>query len=669
MLAGAGCSFANTQLILDKMNSSESCPAPPRPSVRERVERIAFAAVADAYFDRDKVGTWLDAASANPGPIMALYHGLVPDQAAPVWNADVQAQRAFHAFADAVLPPVVRNADVLTSRASAWEIPAAAVCLGLPTHSQGPYACDKLKTDNPAEFQLQCPRASTRPAAACAEVPAEGATGAAIMWHPVIVRDAMSTNVDAERFVANVAAITPSLVSLREVADPMPTDAEVEAGIVAGLQHVKRYLAHRGWPRSPVRYRTALVLSGGAGTGAYEAGFVNRLLGVLQRCHGFAGKCNGAAVDLVVGTSTGSLVGFLVDLFHVEGKEQAARALLRDKYTCSVENDLYCAANAPIHKLGTTVRGLVKFDRIEQLLAANWTPEMNTNATELVTMSVDYESGLLFADSDQDPDDGATKEGRVQSVLASIVEPLMAYPVSKLQRGDGSWLDGTFIDGGIRSGLPAMQAMRRGAERVVTLSTASIDSTPIARPQNALSIVLRTIDLMVDQPRMAEPQQADLAAVARRMGEYNVCMARYQVTGGDALEDRAQIERFCRRTELVPTPIGVQSASAGWTTPGSIEQVARSWQSSWVYRSEKPIAGMSGYAFDPAGMRRLYRQGIEAFQARCKEILSLYSIPADVMKHECSADRNAVAEEEHLFIDLAKCEAKKREPRRSCEGF
>jgi hypothetical protein len=213
-----------------------------------------------------------------------------------------------------------------------------------------------------------------------------------------------------------------------------------------------------------------------------------------------------------------------------------------------------------------------------------------------------------------------------------------------------------------------MQAMRRGAERVVTISTSSIDSTPISRPYDALSIVLRTIDLMVDQPRVAEVQQADLAAAARRMAEYNVCMARYQVSGGDAIEDRAQIDRFCRRTDLVAKPQGIQAAAAGWTTPGAIEQVAKSWQTSWVYRSEKPIPGMPGYSFDPIAMRKLYLQGVEAFQARCIEILSMFSIPEDVMKDECRSDRNAAAEESQLFQDEATCEAKTKEPRRLCDS-
>jgi predicted acylesterase/phospholipase RssA len=670
----SSCSALRTTLILDQMNGGvssgeSSCPAPQRAALQERASRIAFAAVADSYFNRDAVAQWIDAVVAKPDPIMALYDwsvkhphpsstgGCMPSEPA----TGVCAKNGFDVFRKVVLAQTIRTGTELKTDPSAWNLPAPAVCLQRPATPR----CADGRTDS-----SKCPGEVTLPATAC---PGEQASlGPPNMWR-VSLRStdaAIPTMIDEERFVSNVASVAGSLVALRNVASPTPTDDDIKAGLIAGLLHAKRYVTARQWSRTLDRPRTSLVLSGGAGTGAFEAGFVNRLLGILQKCSDAqVGGCQGATIDLAVGTSTGSLVAFLVDMFGTPDRAQKslARKLLRDEYTCSVENDLYCQVNEPITKIKTSVPGLVKFDGIEALLDKYWSQQMNDNATELVTTSVDYQSGDLYVDSDQDPDDAGDKAGRVKSVLASIVEPLMAYPVRELPRKSGT-LKGTFIDGGIRSGLPVMEAMYRGAERVVIVSTSSIDPDPILRPEDAVTVVLRTIDLLVQQPRVGEVQQADLAATTRRMSEYNLCRGRYQVVGGDVLADTREIEDFCTRKRLAPsTGPHAQAAVAGWTTPGTLDQVASSWQSAWVYRSEKPIPGMTGYSFDPIGMRKLYLLGIETFQDRCQEVLDLLAIGGDVATNECKRPLAEVQlEESSIFLDENACEAKKLQARRNC---
>ncbi len=690
LCCASGCGYMNTQLILNQMNSTASCPAPARATTKDRAARIVFASLADAYFDKDAVGKWLDAAIANPAPIMSLYawtaahphpssSGGCPSGPP---STGLCSKNGFADFNTAVLPQTLRKSDgTFETPTSIWGLPAPAVCLQKPTSSpvvpSPSSSAPPPKLDRkPAALIAPTPPPATLPPGACSgESPSPAPPGA---WRVSLIASpsAIPAMVDAERFVANLESVPPSLVTLRNIADPTPCDDEIRAGVIEGLAHAKRYITQRHWARTLDRPRTALVLSGGGGTGAFQAGFVNRLLGVLQACNSGPGNnCNGASVDLVVGTSTGSLVGFLVDMFsNPDPKLQnRARSLLREEYTCSVENDLYCQVSAPITRIATNVPGLVQFDGIESLLAKNWSPELTSNATELVTMTVDYESGDLFAESDQDPDDAMTPQGRVESVLASIVEPLMAYPVRAIHRANGVVVKGTFIDGGIRSGLPVLEAMRRGAERVVAISTASIDPDPINRPSDVVSIVLRTIDLLVDQPRVGEVQQADLAATARRMSEYNLCRRRYQVRaleGASVLADEVEIENFCRRTNLPSTRPHTQGAAGGWLTPGTLAQIATSWQSAWVFRPEKPIQGMSGYSFDPIGMRKLYLEGVDAFQARCREILDLFGIPEDVSAKECSRTNKDVEEEERkLFSDEAACEAKTTLPRRTCPSL
>jgi predicted acylesterase/phospholipase RssA len=670
----SGCSYLRTTLILDNMNGGlssgeTSCPAPQRATLQERASRIVFASVADSYLNRDAVAQWIDAAIAKPDPIMALYDWSLkhphPSSTGGCTSTDPAtgtcAKNGFDVFRKAVLAQTTRNGTDLKTEPSAWNLPAPAVCLQRPTTPR----CANGQTDS-----SKCPREVVLPGAACPDE--QASLGPPNMWRVSLrsTDSAIPTMVDEERFVSNVASIAASFVALHNVASPTPTDDQIRAGLVDGLQHVKRYITARRWSRTLDRPRTSLVLSGGAGTGAFEAGFVNRLLGILQKCNDApTGGCQGATIDLAVGTSTGSLVAFLVDMFGTPDPAQKnlARKLLRDEYTCSVENDLYCQVNEPISKLVTSVPGLVKFDGIEALLAKYWSPQMSSNATELVTTSVDYQTGDLYVDSDQDPDDAGDKAGRVQSVLASIVEPLMAYPVRELPRKNGT-IKGTFIDGGIRSGLPVMEAMYRGAERTVIVSTSSIDPDPILQPEHAVTMVLRTIDLLVQQPRVGEVQQADLAATTRRMSEYNLCRTRYQVTGGDVLADTREIDDFCARKRLAPsTGPHAQAAVAGWTTPGTLDQVASSWQSAWVYRSEKPIPGMTGYSFDPIGMRQLYLQGIETFQDRCQEVLDLLAIGGQVATNECKRPLAEVQQEESsIFLDEKTCEAKKQQARRNC---
>jgi predicted acylesterase/phospholipase RssA len=76
-------------------------------------------------------------------------------------------------------------------------------------------------------------------------------------------------------------------------------------------------------------------MSGGAANGAFTAGLIWRLLGVLKDCRGKPAPegCGSARVDLVAGTSTGALIGTLIDLFHTPGQEDRARELLVNNYT------------------------------------------------------------------------------------------------------------------------------------------------------------------------------------------------------------------------------------------------------------------------------------------------------------------------------------------------
>ncbi|QRO02219.1 patatin-like phospholipase family protein [Archangium violaceum] len=481
-----------------------------------------------------------------------------------------------------------------------------------------------------------------------------------------------AAEVDAARFLANAVSIAPSLAALQQAVGKPFGKEELEKGIQEGAEAAAQYIHARRWHRELQRPSTALVLSGGAANGAFSAGALWRLLGILEQCRGKATPegCGDAGIDLVAGASTGSLIGTLIDLFHTPGQEHAARELLVSNYTCSVESDLYCVNSAWDWELVDDVRGLVRFDGIQNKLKAAVTPAMLTNHTELVSVSVDYATGDIQGISDQDPSDfpataseAERVEGFIQAVMASIVEPVLAEPVDWVPSKSGR-MRGTFVDGGVRSGLPLLQAVQRGAERVLVISTAGIDPERVANPPHAFGVLMRTLDLFVAQPRVGEVQQGEMAAVARRFTEYNLCMERLA-----GVASRANVTKFCTRTGAGFSPPalvgGVEVATSPWMGPARFEQVASSWRSAWMYRPEATLETASGYAFTPEVMRPLFLQGVSTFQARCQEILRLFEIRGTLAANECKRPAEEVLKQaEETFAPMRQCMANKPEQRK-----
>lgn len=459
---------------------------------------------------------------------------------------------------------------------------------------------------------------------------------------------------DAERFLANARALAASLATLEKLAGRghLP-EVDLANGLGEGTRRAAEYIVHRSWHRSVTRPATAIVVSGGAANGAFSAGVVWRLMEVLSACRSAsAGGCSGARIDLVAGTSAGALIGLVVDLYSTAGREAQARDLLVNGYTCSVDSDLYCVNDEWDWALAADLQGLVRFDRVQSKIE-QLPREAAANGTEMVAVSVDFETGDLHAQSDQDPEDRGSAAGRVNAVLASIAEPVLAEPVKELSR-DGGTRRGTFLDGGVRSGLPLLEAARRGAERVLVLSASRIDPDPIPPPRNAVKILMRTIDLLSAQPRISEVQLGELAAMQRRLIEYTVCEERLRPLAGDPkgpkkpgrgphAPPQVEVDGFCERSaRFHPSPVGVQAAAPGWMGPAYLPQVASSWRTAWIFRPDEEVATAVGYSFDPKLMRRLFELGATTFQRRCPEILDLLSIGGAVARDACTASEEDV---------------------------
>jgi predicted acylesterase/phospholipase RssA len=503
----------------------------------------------------------------------------------------------------------------------------------------------------------------------------------ASIWGMPDAPDSLDSNappgaeVDAARFLANAMSIAPSLAMLQGALGRPLTEQELRTGIKEGAESAAQYVTARKWRRNLKRPSTAIVMSGGSANGAFSAGAIWRLLGILEQCRGKPAPegCGDARIDLVAGTSTGTLIGTLVDLFHVQGKERLARELLVSNYTCSVESDLYCVNSTWVWNLGDDVRGLVRFDGIDQKLRGIVSPALINNATELVAVSVDYNSGDVYGVSDQDPEDlpanqSQRADGLIQSIMASIVEPVLAEPVDWVPSKAGQ-TKGTFVDGGVRSGLPLLQAMQRGAERVLLISTGNLDAEPKPPPEHAFSILMRTLDLFVAQPRVGEVQQAEMAAVSRRYAEFNVCQDRLVGVPNEVVSD------FCRRRgpgfeqpeQPRPGEVRPQAQSNMWIGPARFDEVASSWRTSWMYRTEEKLETASGYAFTPVVMRPLFLHGVRNFHRRCPEMLRLFDIRGNIAWNACSEPIESVEKlAEQAFAPIDSCTQDKPEQRK-CE--
>lgn len=599
LLGGSSCRFVRTPFLVEQLNQTRPAgqAVPPVP-LDQRVATLVEASLSDSYVDPQRVAGWMAAVAAEPGRFASLVRCL-----AAVRGAD---------------PGLCYRSLVL--EASGMAGPGEPPTLwGLP-----------------------------RPAAA------------GDLWD--LASPASGLELDAERFLSNLLEAAGAVAALETLRGrgQLP-EADFRSGLEKGAQAAGAYVKARRWRRDMTRHSNALVVSGGAANGAFGAGVVWRLLDVLSSCRTSPSPqgCPEARIDLAVGTSTGALIGLVVDKFFTPGHEAGAKELLLQSYTCSVESDLYCVHDTWDWKLVDDVRGLVRFDGVRSRIEGQVTPEVWTNGLELVTMAVDFETGRLFAESDQDPADQGPPERRVEAVLASIVEPVLAEPVDGLAVPGGR-RSGTFLDGGVRSGLPLLQAAQRGAERVLVIANSGIEPDAQKRPPHAFSILARTIDLLVTQPRVGELGQGELAAVARRMDEYNVCRERLAPVPAFA---PAGVEPFCERRPLLPA---VFKMAAPWGGPPYARQVASSWRTSWVFRPEKEIPTAEGYSFRPEVMRPLFLEGVRTFHARCGEILGLYEVRGRAAEAACAeAEEAVVTRAQSQFRPVEQCTEGK--PRlRSC---
>lgn len=425
------------------------------------------------------------------------------------------------------------------------------------------------------------------------------------------------------------------------------TREEIRTGFADGLAKFARYQSNRKVVREAGKRVNAWVLSGGSANGAFSAGAAWWLLRQLDQCQQAAAEAKTPAelaryqgcltdrLDLVGGASTGALVGILAkDYFADEpGRRQRALEKMVAEYTCRVNSDLYCDADHSLDGLlfGES-GGMVSFNGIYDSLQKTIDDKTLASRPEYIASTVDVQSGNAVHLSSANAADIDSAKTLQQAVMASIVQPGMAEPLTVI-----GGRKGVFIDGGIRSGLPLLSALMSGAEGAVVFVNAPLDPLPRAKPPpNALAITMRSIDLFVHQTILGELHGAEYRAESKRRKEAELCQARLSASPGQRTLDYCQghhelletgPQALTRAAPRFKAKAKMRSMTSEATGPFSSD-ARRAWLfmphqiPGWLAAKGVSWTDLSatGYRFVPSQTWRMFMLGAAVAQLRCDDV-------------------------------------------------
>lgn len=217
-----------------------------------------------------------------------------------------------------------------------------------------------------------------------------------------------------------------------------------------------------------IRPRVGLALGGGGARGFAEIG----VLRVLEQ--------EKIPIDLVVGTSVGSLIGaFYADTGRVLDAEFLAVAV--------EEEDIF-----DFKAFAFFSGGWVKGDRLEQFLEDRLRHKTIESFTvPYAAVATDLRTGETVV-----LDQGAV----APAVHASCAIPGVFVPVTI---GDA-----TYVDGGVTDPTPADVARRKGADIVIAVSIPA--GLPPKAPKNAIEVAVQTVSIMSVEIARLRAREADI---------------------------------------------------------------------------------------------------------------------------------------------------------------
>jgi NTE family protein len=218
----------------------------------------------------------------------------------------------------------------------------------------------------------------------------------------------------------------------------------------------------------------ALVLSGGGSKGQYHVGVVQHLVGDL-----------GISYDLMCGVSVGALIATHLCQYPKGQEQEAARALA--ELFSGIENKDVWKHWFPFKFLhGLWQGGILNSKPLRKLIQKKLNLQhVKVSGRELRIGATSLNTGeyRIFTQHDSPLND---------IVYASAAFPVAFEPIEI----DGQW----WSDGGIRSVTPIKSAIFAGADTIDVVMTSPRYSNPSFNPDpNALSVAMRTVELMSDQ--------------------------------------------------------------------------------------------------------------------------------------------------------------------------
>jgi len=445
-------------------------------------------------------------------------------------------------------------------------------------------------------------------------------------------RAAAGERADANRFDAAVERAGEAVAAI--AIEGLANVLDIQVGAQQAFEEMGRYLIARKRQRSFDHHPSGVVIKGGASTGLYSAGVVWVALHLIDHCLA-DDACRASAVDprfsLLSGTSTGAMIAVATDIYNSAATPEArARALdnLASWFTCVGVANLYCVRSNDALEMLRGQKGLVEFDGIQNLLVKNVTCDTIRNSSELVLNTVDFRTGNVYDLSDDD--ELRTPNDVVQAAIASAVLPFIAKPVPHLPVDyDGANIEQAYLDGGIRSELPVLPLARRGAERVLIVSSSASIADEQKDLSNGMAIATRYIDISTGGVTESELQHAERHVESVRLAEIDACQTDPTTREACAKDDRC-IREFCEADwTAVCDARGARDRKLESLSAFDLTQqrLAFLWGTRSFFRNETEVEGLHGYDFDPIKQRRLFLAGAEAARLRCAEIATLLGIP------------------------------------------
>jgi predicted acylesterase/phospholipase RssA len=430
------------------------------------------------------------------------------------------------------------------------------------------------------------------------------------------------------------------------------SDKAIQDGAHEAFSRAGAYIGQRHWKRRENLKAPALAVEGGAASGIFAAGAVWVVLhlidGWMTACP--AGSDCDVRFRLVSGTSTGAMIAVAVDRFNsMQTHEERDKEInnVAKWFTCYSFSDLMCVQSMGMqHLLGMgspRIRGALQFDGIQKVLTSCVKPWMLDNVSELILNTTELRTGRIFALSDQN--EMRSPSTVVHAALASGLLPIIGEPDKEVWDGlrfdpkyDASrpyQTEPAYLDGGLRSELPVLPLVRRGAERVLTVASGASIVAENKRLETVTDIAARYINVNTGAVMETELEYSRRVAESARQCEIESCMEALD-GDGSRLCDPDVHDGACNRWNVCHgnyaeacTPLTQQMLDAlrkEHDQQTLAQRLEPFWKMESIFVDRTNVDDLSGYDFRPSELRRLFRAGAEAARVRCLDIARLLGI-------------------------------------------